>query len=65
MSYYLVVYNVQGEEVFRKLYTGVSGTFMHEIYRDYKHLGGEGGYADFEPAGTKCIAFPDPKFVNM
>ena len=21
--------------------------------------------ADFEPAGTKCIAFPDPKFVNM
>ncbi len=49
MNYVLVVYNSAGQEVFRKLYEGVSGTFMHEIYQDYKHLGGEGGSVDFFP----------------
>lgn len=49
MNYYLVVWNAKGKEVFRKLYVGVSGTFMHEIYRDYEHLGGKGGRADFFP----------------
>jgi hypothetical protein len=48
MKYILVVYNAKGKEVFRKVfYEGVSGTFMHEIYKDYAHLGGPGGYADF------------------
>lgn len=47
MNYVLIVFNKKGEEVFRKYYTGVSGTFMHEIYKDYAHLGGPGGYADF------------------
>lgn len=50
MNYYLIVFNSQGLEVYRKLYEGVSGSYMHEIYRDWAHLGGEGGYADFEPA---------------
>jgi len=47
MTYTLVVYNAKGEEVFRKIYKGVSGNFMMEIYKDYAHLGGPGGYADF------------------
>jgi hypothetical protein len=47
MDYVLVVYNAQNQEVFRKEYTSVSGTFMHEIYQDYAHLGGPGGRADF------------------
>ena len=50
MKYILVVYNAKGVEVFRKVYEGVSGTFMHEIYNDYTHLGGPGGYADFFPS---------------
>ena len=50
MTYILVVFNKQGVEVFRKEYQGVSGTFMHEIYHDYAHLGGPGGRADFYPA---------------
>lgn len=50
MRYFLVVYNSKGKEVYRKLYTGVSGSFMHEIYKDWAHLGGKGGYADFFPA---------------
>jgi hypothetical protein len=50
MKYILVVYNAKGVEVFRKVYEGVSGTFMHEIYNDYAHLGGPGGYADFFPS---------------
>ena len=49
MTYLLVVYNAKGVAVFEKLYRGVSGTFMHEIYEDYVHLGGEGGTADFYP----------------
>jgi len=49
MNYAVVVYNANGQEVFRKVYTGVSGSYMHEIYKDYAHLGGKGGYADFEP----------------
>jgi hypothetical protein len=49
MDYAVVVYNAKGELVFRKVIEGVSATFMHEIYRDYEHLGGRGGYADFEP----------------
>jgi hypothetical protein len=49
MTYILVVYNKKGTEVFRKTYKGVSGTFMHEIYNDYAHLGGKNGYADFFP----------------
>jgi hypothetical protein len=47
MNYVLVVFNKKGEEVFRKNYTGVSGTFMHEIYKDYAYLGGPGGWSDF------------------
>lgn len=47
MKYILVVFNAKGQEVFRKVYKGVSGTFMHDIYKDYEHLGGEGGWADF------------------
>ena len=47
MTYTLVVYNAQGQEVFRKVYEGVSGSFMHEIYQDYAHLGGPGGWADY------------------
>jgi len=47
MTYILVVYDKTGREVFRKTYRGVSGTFMHEIYQDYAHLGGPGGRADF------------------
>lgn len=47
MNYVLVVFNKKGEVVFRKNYTGVLGTFMHEIYKDYAHLGGKGGWADF------------------
>jgi hypothetical protein len=47
MTYVLVVFNVKGKEVFREEFEGVSGTFMHEIYKDYAHLGGKGGYADF------------------
>ena len=47
MNYVLVVFNAKGQEVFRKVYKGVSGTFMHDIYKDYEHLGGKGGYADF------------------
>ena len=50
MTYILIVFNKQGVEVFRKEYQGVSGTFMHEIYQDYAHLGGPGGWADFYPA---------------
>jgi hypothetical protein len=50
MTYILVVYDKMGQEVFRKIYRGVSGTFMHEIYQDYAHLGGPGGRADFFPA---------------
>ena len=50
MTYILVVFNAKGKEVFRKVYEGVSGCFMHEIYKDYAHLGGPGGYADFFPA---------------
>jgi hypothetical protein len=49
MDYAVVVFNVKGELVFRHVFEGVSATFMHEIYRDYAHLGGKGGYADFEP----------------
>lgn len=49
MNYTLVVYSKDGQEMFRKLYQGVSGTFMHEIYKDYAYLGGVGGYADFFP----------------
>jgi hypothetical protein len=49
MNYLLVVFNAKGKEVFRKEYTGVSGSFMHEIYKDYAHLGGKGGRADFFP----------------
>lgn len=49
MKYTLVVFNVKREEVFRKEYEGVSATFMHEIYKDYAHLGGPGGFADFFP----------------
>jgi hypothetical protein len=47
MTYLLVVYNAKGVQVFQKLYKGVSGTFMHDIYQDYEHLGGPGGFADF------------------
>jgi len=47
MNYVLVVYNKKNEEVFPKYYTGDSGTFMHEIYKDYAHIGAKGGYADF------------------
>lgn len=50
MNYFLVVFNSKGKEVHRQLFTGVSGSFMHEIYRDYEHLGGKGGRADFFPA---------------
>ena len=50
MNYFLVVFNSKGKEVHRRLFTGVSGSFMHEIYRDYEHLGGKGGRADFFPA---------------
>lgn len=50
MNYYIVVYNKQGLEVFRELCEGVSATFMMDIYQDYAHLGGQGGWADFEPA---------------
>lgn len=49
MKYILVVYNKQGQEVFRKPYDGVSGAFMHEIYKDYAYLGGPGGKAEFFP----------------
>lgn len=49
MKYAVVVYNAKGKEVFRKVYTGVSGSYMHEIYKDYAHHGGKGGYADFFP----------------
>lgn len=49
MKYVLVVLNKQGQEVFRKDYDGVSAAFMHEIYKDYAYLGGEGGTADFFP----------------
>ena len=47
MKYVLVVFNAKGQEVFRKVYKGVSGTFMHDIYKDYEHLGGKGGSVDF------------------
>ena len=47
MTYILVVFNAKGQEVFRKVYEGVSGNFMMDIYQDYAHLGGKGGYADF------------------
>ena len=50
MNYFVVVYNAKGVEVYRKLCEGVSGCFMHEIYKDYAHLGGPGGYSDFFPA---------------
>ena len=49
MDYAVVVYNAKGVLVFRKVIEGVSATFMHEIYKDYQHLGGVGGRADFEP----------------
>jgi hypothetical protein len=49
MTYMLVVYNNTGAEVFRKEYKGVSGRYMHDIYKDYAHLGGKGGHADFFP----------------
>ena len=49
MKYLLVVYNSKGFEVYRKVYKNVSGTFMHEIYKDYAYKGGKGGYADFFP----------------
>jgi len=49
MNYILLVFDAKGKEVFRKIYQGVSGTFMHEIYRDYEHLGGPGGRAEFLP----------------
>ena len=47
MTYILVVYNKKGQEVYRKEYKGVTGHFMMEIYNDYAHLGGKGGYAEF------------------
>ena len=47
MTYLLVVYDAKGVAVFEKLYRGVSGSFMHEIYEDYAHLGGPGGSANF------------------
>lgn len=50
MTYILVVFNSANQEVFRKVYEGASGSFMHEIYNDYAYLGGIGGYADFFPA---------------
>jgi hypothetical protein len=50
MNYILVVYNFKKVEVFRKVYKNVSGTFMHEIYKDYAYKGGKGGYADFFPS---------------
>lgn len=49
MNYAVIVYNAEGKEVFREVFKGVSGHFMMEIYKDYAHLGGEGGWADFEP----------------
>jgi hypothetical protein len=50
MNYFVVVFNANGQEVYRKFYENVSGCFMHEIYKDYAYLGGPGGYADFFPA---------------
>ena len=47
MDYVIVVYNKQGEEVHRKVCRGYSGNTMMEIYKDYAHLGGKGGYSDF------------------
>lgn len=47
MTYILIVFNKKGQEVFRKEYKGVTGNFMMDIYQDYAHLGGKGGYADF------------------
>jgi len=49
MKYAVVVYNAKGKEVFRKIYEGVSGSYIHEVYKDYAHHGGPGGYADFFP----------------
>jgi len=49
MNYILLVFDAKGKEIFRKIYKGVSGTFMHEIYKDYEHLGGAGGRAEFLP----------------
>ena len=49
MNYVIVVFNAKGKEVFRKEVHGVSASFMHDIYKDYAHHGGKGGYADFFP----------------
>jgi len=49
MDYAVVVYNAKGIEVYRQVVEGVSGSFMMDIYKDYAHLGGTGGWADFEP----------------
>jgi hypothetical protein len=49
MNYILLVFDAKGKEVFRKIYTSVSGNFMMEIYKDYEHLGGKGGRAEFFP----------------
>ena len=49
MTYILLVYTKTGEEVFRKVYKNTSGHAMQEIYKDYAHLGGKGGFADYFP----------------
>jgi len=49
MTYIVVVFNKKGLEVWRKEFKNYSATEMHEIYKDYAHHGGPGGYADFFP----------------